>query len=121
MVTEEFDGCHVSKEYSIFVNKAPKQFHVPFFDWLSRTRRVWWLAYVSSNGVVIEKLIFEPKTFLKFEVLLPPSVEEQVAITEVLNTCGREISCLEQKLSFLQRQKKALMQKLLTGLVRVKV
>ncbi len=121
MVTEEFDGCHVSKEYSIFVNKDPEGFHMPFFDWLSRTPRLWWLAYVASNGVVIEKLIFEPKTYLKFEVLLPPSIEEQTAITEVLDTCDRELRKLEEGLSALQQQKKALMQKLLTGQVRVKV
>ncbi len=121
MVTEEFDGCHVSKEYSIFVNKDPKGFHMPFFDWLSRTRRLWWLAYVASNGVVIEKLIFDPKTFLKFEVLLPPSIEEQTAIAQVLDTCDWELQTLDKRLTALKQQKKALMQKLLTGQVRVKV
>jgi len=121
MVTDEFEGCHVSKEYSIFTNKDPKGFYMPFFDWLSRTRRMWWLAYVASNGVVIEKLIFDPKTFLKFEVMLPPSLEEQAAICEVLDTCDRELRVLEKKLAALKQQKKSLMQKLLTGQVRVKV
>jgi type I restriction enzyme S subunit len=39
----------------------------------------------------------------------------------VLQTADREIDLLKQKLAALQRQKKGLMQKLLTGQVRVRV
>lgn len=50
-----------------------------------------------------------------------PSYEEQVSITEVLEIAVAELILLEQKLSALQQQKKGLMQKLLTGEVRVKI
>jgi type I restriction enzyme S subunit len=50
-----------------------------------------------------------------------PSYEEQKRIASVLNACDREIELLTQKHDALQRQKKGLMQRLLTGRVRVKV
>jgi type I restriction enzyme S subunit len=50
-----------------------------------------------------------------------PSIEEQKKIVLVLNSCDREIEILKQKLNKLNEQKKGLMQKLLTGQVRVKL
>ncbi|MFL6281541.1 MAG: restriction endonuclease subunit S [Pyrinomonadaceae bacterium] len=50
-----------------------------------------------------------------------PSIKEQARIAEVLNTCDREIDLLKQQLVALKRQKLGLMQKLLTGQIRVKV
>jgi len=49
-----------------------------------------------------------------------PELEEQIRIAAVLSTCGREIELLRRKEIALQEQKKGLMQKLLTGEVRVK-
>ena len=50
-----------------------------------------------------------------------PSIPEQQAIADVLNTAERELRMYEQKMELLQTQKKGLMQKLLTGEVRVKI
>jgi type I restriction enzyme S subunit len=50
-----------------------------------------------------------------------PPVEEQRKIAAVLQTCDRESELLTQKRDALQRQKKGLMQRLLTGRVRVEV
>jgi len=50
-----------------------------------------------------------------------PSVAEQTRIAAVLSTCDREIELLKKKLEKLKEQKKGLMQKLLTGKIRVKV
>ena len=56
-----------------------------------------------------------------FGVLIPvPSLNEQRAIAEVLKTADSEIRSMETKLTALEQQKKGLMQKLLTGQVRVK-
>jgi type I restriction enzyme S subunit len=52
------------------------------------------------------------------EVLLP-SLTEQTAIAEILSTADREIELHERQLAELKKQKKALMQILLTGIVRV--
>jgi hypothetical protein len=46
---------------------------------------------------------------------------EQQHIASVLSTADKEISLLNKKLDALKRQKKGLMQKLLTGEVRVKL
>jgi type I restriction enzyme S subunit len=48
-------------------------------------------------------------------------MEEQRRIAEALNTCDREIELLQQKRAALDEQKKGLMQRLLTGRVRVNV
>ena len=50
----------------------------------------------------------------KLEVSLP-SIAEQNAIAQILDTVHQELKLYEQKLQLLQAQKKTLMQKLLTG------
>ena len=54
-------------------------------------------------------------------VRLPNSIEEQQKIVAVLTNADREIELLEQQLANLQKEKKALMQQLLTGKKRVLV
>ena len=52
-------------------------------------------------------------------IILPnPSLEEQTAIAEVLNTAHQELKQYQEKLKALQQQKKGLMQQLLTGKIR---
>ncbi len=48
-----------------------------------------------------------------------PEVPEQRAIAAVLDTADKEITSLVAKLEALRQQKKGLMQRLLTGQVRV--
>lgn len=50
-----------------------------------------------------------------------PTIDEQQKIASILSAADREIELLKQELSNLQQQKKGLMQKLLTGEVRVKI
>lgn len=50
-----------------------------------------------------------------------PPLEEQKKIGKILNCCDKEIQILNSKLEKLKEQKKGLMQKLLTGQIRVKV
>jgi type I restriction enzyme, S subunit len=53
--------------------------------------------------------------------ILAPVLAEQQKISAFLQTCNREIELYQQKLEALKQQKKGLMQRLLTGQVRVKV
>ena len=46
---------------------------------------------------------------------------EQLAIAAVLDTCDREMETNKKRLTLLKKRKQGLMQKLLTGEVRVKV
>ena len=50
-----------------------------------------------------------------------PPIDEQQKIAKVLSNCDEEIRLLDKKLEMLKQQKKGLMQKLLTGEIRVKV
>lgn len=50
-----------------------------------------------------------------------PSIKEQQKIASVLNAADQEINLLQKKLEAIKQQKKGLMQKLLTGKIRVKV
>jgi type I restriction enzyme S subunit len=56
---------------------------------------------------------------MKQSVLIPPTIDEQKAIAKILSTAERKIELLEQELEQWQQKKKALMQLLLTGIVRV--
>ena len=60
----------------------------------------------------------KPEDFLKFEMMLPP-YDEQVAIAEILAVEDKEIDLLRRDLEQEKQKKKALMQLLLTGIVRV--
>ena len=55
-----------------------------------------------------------------FKIFLPPLPEQQ-AIAEVLSTADKEIDLLKSDIEQEKQKKKALMQLLLTGIVRVKV
>ena len=57
--------------------------------------------------------------FLKEYILIPPTVEEQKAIYNVIYTCDNELKILEKELDEWTKKKKALTQLLLTGIVRV--
>lgn len=57
-----------------------------------------------------------------FALFLPsPIFKEQQKIAEILSTCDKEIVLLKKELEVLKNQKKGLMQKLLTGKIRVKI
>ena len=58
--------------------------------------------------------------FFNSKILLP-SPEEQTAIAEVLSASDREIGLLRQDIEHEKQKKKALMQLLLKGIVRVKI
>ena len=58
--------------------------------------------------------------FFNSKILLP-SPEEQAAIAEVLSASDREIGLLRQDIEHEKQKKKALMQLLLKGIVRVKI
>ena len=58
---------------------------------------------------------------MKYPLCLPSDLAEQKAIADVLSKADSEIDLLNQQLDLLKEQKRGLMQKLLTGEVRVNV
>ncbi len=89
-----------------------------FLKFFTETALYWnWVQVMSSRSGQpgINSSEYETLTFPL------PSLSEQNKIAAVLIACDKEIELLNQKLEALKRQKKGLMQKLLTGQVRVKV
>lgn len=74
---------------------------------------------VSTNASVDRRGSLRWKEFALIRVPLP-SRTEQKAISDVLGIADQEIATLEKKLTALEKQKRGLMQKLLTGKVMVK-
>lgn len=87
-----------------------------FFNWnVSQSK----LKEFVTKGV--SQTNINPTNLQKFFQVPVPPLPEQQKIAEVLQTCNRGIDTLRQSLDKLKTQKKGLMQKLLTGQVRVKV
>lgn len=121
LVTPDFEGSHVSKEYAIFVNAAPDKLHMPFFSWLAQTLRLIRLARVASTSVHIEKLIFDPEVFLRESIHIPAAIPEQKRIVAILDAAQSELHLLHAQRGALDQQKRGLMQRLLTGAIRVRL
>lgn len=75
---------------------------------------------ISTNASVDRRGGLRWREFSLIRVPLP-SIKEQQAIVDVLNVANNEIVQSEKKLKALEKQKRGLMQKLLTGEVRVAV
>lgn len=75
-----------------------------------------WIAY--AQGSTFESINSDDIKTLKLQL---PEYDEQRIIASVLTNADDEINTLKQKLYFLKEEKKALVQQLLTGKVRVKI
>lgn len=70
-----------------------------------------------SSGTTINHLY--QKDLVKFDLYVPPTTEEQEAITGILFDMDLDIYKLEEKLSKYQKIKQGMMEELLTGKVRL--
>ena len=80
-----------------------------------------WYKYVkgvANYGARHDRISISDEDFFAMPIPLPPK-EEQTAIAEVLSTADRELDLLRQEIEQEKQKKKALMQLLLTGMVRV--
>lgn len=123
LVPTEFAGGKVSNMYTILTPNDESRIDMRYIDYLSQMERMRHQAYLACNGFFAERLRlnFDPAEFLKQTILLPESFDEQSKIADVLDTLVSEIKTLQRELDALKTQKKGLMQKLLTGQVRVKL
>lgn len=116
VVPEPLDGAVVSNEYNVFV---PNQgTNIAMFNLMMQLPHYTRLFYLMSDGVHIEKLLFKTQAWMKRQLAMPP-LEEQKKIASILTTQDRVIELKEKHLAEKQRQKKYLMQQLLTGKRRV--
>jgi type I restriction enzyme S subunit len=76
-------------------------------------------AHAMKNSVKATVDSLRLPTFKTFEVVMPPTLEEQTAIARILSEMDAEIGVLESKLAKAQQLKRGMMQELLTGRIRL--
>lgn len=116
VVPESLDGAVVSNEYNVFV---PNQgTNIEMFNLMMQLPHYTRLFYLMSDGVHIEKLLFKTQDWMRRQLAMPP-IEEQRKIATILTTQNKAIELKEKRLAEKQRQKKYLMQQLLSGKKRL--
>lgn len=108
----------VSPAYTIL--KPNGRNHARFFAYLFKLPEIIFLFYRYSQGLVDDTRNLKYSNFKKIRVKCPVNEKEQMAIADILVTADQEIGLLRQALEQERRKKKALMQLLLSGIVRVK-
>ena len=107
----------VSPAYTIL--KPSSSINAKYFAYLFKMSEIVFLFYRFSQGLVDDTRNLKYESFKKIKVCYPPDMKEQTAIAEVLSAADREIELFQQDIEQEKQKKKALMQLLLTGIVRV--
>ncbi len=119
-VNMRFDVGIVSPSYKIF-DIHTSLVDINYFSYLIKSPRMLWDYMLSSEqGASVVRRNLDMDLYYDIAVHVP-NLDEQKKIAEVLSLADDEINLLKNELEELKQQKKALMQKLLTGEVRVKV
>lgn len=109
VVPKELHGSIVSNEYSVLVPIKGNDVH--FFDHFAQQPAVSLSFLQCSIGIVIEKMLFKLKDWLK-EKFLFPELDEQQKIAQFLGDFDEIIDKQIQKIESLKEHKKGLVQKL---------
>jgi type I restriction enzyme S subunit len=118
--------CYVAEElddvvcgYHLAIIRPKKNLvHGSFLSQLLMTNGINYQFFRIANGVTRFGLTLESVKRIKISI---PKFDEQRCIAEIFQAADGEIRQLEVKLKALEKQKRGLMQKLLTGEVRVKL
>ena len=108
----------VSPAYTIVVPNTDVDGY--YMSVLFKQPRLIYDFWTHSQGLVGDTLNCKYRDFGQVHICCPP-LAEQKAITEVLTAADREIELAKEKLERLRRQKRGLMQQLLSGKKRVKI
>ncbi len=118
-VNETGETGIMSPLYTVFTISSP-QISQNFLKYYFQSSC--WYKYVkgvANYGARHDRISISDDDFFDMPIPLPTK-EEQNYISKVLSTADREIELLQQDIEQEKRKKKALMQLLLTGIVRVK-
>ena len=108
----------ISPMYTVFKTKSG--INDDFLFRLLKTDRLIYAYQSNMAGSINRRGGLRWKDFSTIHIKLP-GLEEQTAINDMLIKADEELHISEKKLSTLQKQKKGLMEKLLTGEMRVNV
>ena len=118
-VPENANGALVSHRFPTFRVQEPNA-AISFLKHFILTKEFVFNCGFASPGGAGRNRVLNKKVFLK-TILNAPNVLEQKKIGDLLDTIALEIKKLREQRNFVDLQKKGLMQKLLTGKIRVKV
>lgn len=104
----------------IYVTFEVKNMNTILLGFIVKTHMFQGKALRYEQGTVYERMAVGVDDFLRIKLTIPSDIEEQKAIADVLSKADSEIDLLNQQLDVLKEQKRGLMQKLLTGEIRVK-
>ncbi len=116
---KEDEGGLVSHRFPTYTFKT-KSAIPAYFKFLIIQKNFKYMLDLISPGGAGRNRVMSKNNFLKLEIEIP-DVNEQKMIADILNSALNEVKLNQEKLLILQQQKKGLMQKLLTGEVRVKL
>lgn len=117
IVPPEADGALVSHRFPTFGFREG-QAATSFFRHYIRTKRFVFDCGLASPGGAGRNRVLSKSAFLDIELLLPP-FEEQEKIGTLLDTADQQLTLLRTQRTALDQQKRGLMQRLLTGMLRV--
>lgn len=109
----------VSPAYTILI--PSETISAKYFSYLFKMHAVIFLFYRFSQGIVDDTRSLKYYEFAKLHLTVPAEKEEQDAIAQILITADKELEILQKNLDQAKQKKKALMQLLLSGVVRVNV
>lgn len=116
---ENFEQAAVPQVYICFTAKSSDidaEFYKYYFESGLLNGQ---LMSIINTGVRNDGLLnLDAEDFLKIRIHVPP-LKEQREVAKLFQTLDKEILCLQKEIEALRLQKKGLMQKLLTGKVRV--
>lgn len=107
----------VSPDYVLF-ECIEDELRPEYFDHVLKTR--WWLHHVNAgaSGSVRTRTYYDDLAAISINA---PPLDEQDGVARAFDELEREIDLLQRKADLLRTQKRGVMQKLLTGQVRVNV
>ena len=119
IVSEQADGALVSHRFPTFLFKDGTA-SCSYFRHYIRSKRFVFDCGLASPGGAGRNRVLSKSAFLDIELKTPP-FEEQQQIGAILDTADQELTLLRTQRQTLDKQKRGLMQRLLTGKIRVKI
>ena len=119
IVKKEDEGCLTSHRFPMFRINTHKVL-LEYFKYVIKTKYFVHCLGIISPGGAGRNRVLSKKNFLKLEVMIP-EIKYQKKVASALEAVQLEIENLSNYLKLIKSQKRGLMQKLLTGQIRVKV
>lgn len=111
------DGKLVFAGFLIRVKVNPETLNPVYFKFYTQTRLYW--NWIRTNSMRTGQPGINSNEYQELEINLPPSIEEQIHIAQILSDMDIEIQELKKQLEKYEMIKQGMMQSLLTGKIRL--